>query len=73
MGIVLDQRFVLQVTHAEDGRARVELLDTSIPALDACDTEFEFAERLIRAAADGQDVFQVARASDYQWEHLDMS
>ena len=73
MGIVLDERFVLQMSHSKNGRARVELLDTSIPAFDACDTESEFAERLIRAAADGEDVFQIARASDYEWKHLDMA
>lgn len=73
MGIPLDERFVLQIAHRKQGRVRIELLDTSIPAFDACDAEFEFAESLIRAAAEGQDVFQIARTSSYEWEHLDMA
>lgn len=73
MGIALDERFVLQLAHKKHGRVRVELLDTSIPAFDACDVDFEFAEGLIRAAAEGRDVFQIARASSYAWERLDMA
>ena len=73
MGVALDERFVLQMAHRKQGRVRVELLDTSIPAFDACDAEFEFAEGLIRAAANGQDVFRIARQGIYDWEHLDMA
>ena len=73
MGIPLDERFVIQMAHRKHGRVRIELLDTSIPAFDACDAEFEFAESLIRAAAVGQDVFQIAHASSNEWEHLDMA
>jgi hypothetical protein len=73
MGISLDERYVLQMAHKKHGKVRVELLDTSIPAFDSCYTEFEFAESLIRAAAEGQDVFRIARASNYEWEHLDMA
>ena len=73
MGISLGERFVLQLAHRKHGRVRIELLDTSIPAFDACDVELEFAERLIRAAAEGHDVFQIASAGHYEWEHLDMA
>ena len=73
MGIPLDGRFVLQMAYRKTGRVRIELLDTSIPAFDACKVELEFAESLIRAAAEGHDVFQIARASSYEWEHLDMA
>jgi hypothetical protein len=73
LGVALDERFVLQMAHRKHGSVRIELLDTSIPAFDACDAEFEFAERLIRAAAEGHDVFQIARASNYDWEHLNMA
>ena len=73
LGLVLDQRFVLQMAHRKHRRVRIELLDTSIPAFDACDTELQFAEGLIQAAAEGHDVFRIARASNYEWEHLDMA
>ncbi len=68
IGIKLDEPFVLQLLHRKGGMVRVELLDHSIPAFDACDVEFEFAESLIRAAAEGRDVFQSARTSGYEWE-----
>lgn len=73
MGVILGDRFVLQMMKEKNGKIRVELLDTSVPAFDAGDIECEFAEDLIRAAAEGKDVFQIARASNYEWEHLDMS
>jgi hypothetical protein len=73
LGVALDERFVLQLAHKKHGRVRVELLDTSIPAFDAYDVDFEFAESLIQVAAEGRDVFQIARASTYVWEHLDMA
>jgi len=73
MGIAIDERFILQLAHRKHGKVRIELLDTSIPAFDACDVELEFAESLIRAAAEGHDVFQIARAGHYEWEHLDMA
>lgn len=73
LGIALNERFVLQLLPKKRERVRIELLDTSIPALDACEAPPEFAETLIRAAAEGRDVFQIARASEYEWEHLDMA
>jgi len=72
MGINLDDRFVVQFAHQKRGGVRVELLDTSRPAIDACIADSEFAESLILAAAAGQDVFQIARASNNEWEHTDM-
>jgi len=71
LGIALDERFVLQFAPQKRGGVRVELLDTSGPAFDACLADPKFAESLIRAAAEGQDVFQIARASGYEWEHTD--
>lgn len=73
MGIELDERFCLQLAHTKHDKVRVELLDASIPAYDACDMEFEFVERLIKLAADGQDVFQIARATNDNWEHWDLA
>lgn len=72
MGINLDERFVVQFACEEQGGVRVELLDTSRPAIDACVADAQFVERLIRTAAGGHDVFRIARASEYEWEHTDM-
>src|SRR5438128_2290139 len=73
MGINLDERFVVQFAPQKRGGIRIELLDTSRPAFDACVADTEFAESLIRAAAEGQDVFQIARASKYEWDLTDMA
>ena len=73
MGINLDERFVVQFAPQKRGGVRVELLDTSRPAFDACVADTQFAESLIRAIAEGHDVFQLARASNYEWEHTDMA
>ena len=72
MGVILDPQFTVQFAPQKQGGIRVELLDTSHPAFDACVADAAFAERLIRAAADGHDVFQIARASTYAWEHTDL-
>jgi hypothetical protein len=72
LGLVLDDRFTLQLLPNQNG-ARVELLDRSIPAFDSCDADMSFAENLLRVAADGQDVFAVARASSYLWTHTSLS
>ncbi|MEW6307202.1 MAG: hypothetical protein AB1705_27430 [Verrucomicrobiota bacterium] len=72
MGIHLDERFVVQFAPKKHSRIRVELLDTARPAFDACVTDAEFAEELIQAAAEGRDVFQIARTSKHEWEHTDM-
>jgi hypothetical protein len=61
------------MAHKKHGRVRIELLDTSIAAFDACNEGLEFAEGLIRATAEGQDVLQIARAGHYEWEHCDMA
>ena len=71
MGIILDPQFTVQFAPQKQG-IRVELLDTSRPAFDACVADAAFAESLIRAAAAGHDVFQIARASTYEWEHTDL-
>jgi len=52
---------------------RVELLDSSIPAFDACLADSAFAEGLLRTEAEGQDVFAIARVSSYQWEHTSLA
>ena len=72
LGVVLDDRYQLQLLRERIGM-RVELLDCSIPAFDECLADSPFAESLLRAAADGQDVFAVARASSYQWEHISLA
>ncbi len=72
MGINLDEQYVLQFAPQGSGRTRVELLDTSGPELVGCTAAADFAEGLIRAAAEGGDVFQIARDSAYEWEHSDL-
>jgi hypothetical protein len=73
MGVDLTPPFCLQLLSCRGNVVRIELLDTSRPALDACDVSADFAERLLHAAFDRRDVFQVARQSEYVWEHLDMA
>ncbi len=73
MGVNLDERFAVQFAPQSREGVRVELLDTSHTAIDACVADSHFAESLIRAAAAGQDVFQMARGSKYEWEHTDMA
>ena len=72
LGVVLDDRYHLQLLRERNG-VRVELLDSSIPAFDSCLADLPFAESLLRAAAHAQDVFAVARASSYQWEHTSLA
>ena len=72
MGINLDERYVVQLAPQGPGRTRVELLDTSGPELIACTADAGFAEELIRAAAEGRDVFQIARSSPHEWEYSDL-
>jgi hypothetical protein len=72
LGVAFDERYCLQLLPSRKGM-RVELLDSSIPAFDACLADAAFAESLLRAAADGQDVFAVAKASSYQWERTSLA
>jgi hypothetical protein len=70
LGIVLKEPFVLQLLAGSKG-VRIELLNSSIPAVDVVNhAKPDDAERLIRAAADGQDVLQIARQTISGWEHL---
>ena len=71
LGIILDSQFTIQFMPEKQG-VQIELLDTSRPACDVCVADEAFAESLIRAAAQGQDVFQIARASTHKWEHTDL-
>ena len=71
MGIPLTGPFVLQLLRNRNG-VRVEVLDSSQPAVDSCEADIAFAERLIEAASKGQDVFQIARQTIAEWEHLDL-
>ena len=73
LGVVLDERFILHILADRTGGARIELLDTSIPAFDLSVTEKSFAENLLRAAAEGRDVFALARNSSYKWEQTDLA
>jgi hypothetical protein len=72
MGIILDPQLTVQFAPQEQGGIRVELLDTLRLAFDACVADAAFAESLIRTVAVGQDVFLIARASTYEWEHTDL-
>lgn len=72
VGIALTERHVLQLLVDKRGDVRIELLDTAIPALDACLADRAFAESLLRAAAEGHDVFQIARDGGHNWDHLDL-
>src|SRR3954447_14910959 len=69
MGIQLDERSVLQLLSSKRA-TRIELLDSSVPAIDACYSDCRFAEQLIEAAANDEDVFQIARQRISQWDHL---
>jgi hypothetical protein len=73
MGIELDDRFVLMLKPKKRSACEIELLDTSIPAFDLGTSDLSIAEALIRAAAEGRDVFQIARAEIQDWEHWDLS
>jgi hypothetical protein len=73
LGIILKEPFVLQMMRKKKG-IRIELLDSSIPAFDSCEGAGSvFAEQLIIAAGNGDDVFQIAREKVPAWEHLNMS
>ena len=69
MGILLNGPFVLQLLPRRNG-VRIELLDSSQPCIDTCDADSTLAERLIAAASRAEDVFQIARQSVSEWEHL---
>lgn len=69
LGISLTENFVLQLLSTKKG-VRIELLDTSIPAVDWCEADQAFAEKLIEVALLGQDVFQVARQLRDDWSYL---
>lgn len=73
LSVELDARFVVQFLTRKSGAVEVELLDRSIPAFDSCSADAAFAESLIHAAVAEQDVFQLARSSDYKWKHTDLS
>ncbi len=73
MGIELADRFVLMLKPKKRSACELELLDTSIPAFDLGTSDLPFAEALIHAAAEGLDVFQIARAEIQDWEHWDLS
>lgn len=71
--IPLNKRQTVQFVPLEQGGTRVELLDHPRGRIAACDADADFAERLIRAAAEpGTDVFEVAWDSKYQWERSDI-
>ena len=67
LGVVLDEQRCLQLLPQKSG-CRIELLDSSIPAFDACAADFQFAENLIQAVALGEDCFQLARSANYRSE-----
>jgi hypothetical protein len=73
LGIILKEPFVLQILKGKKG-SRIELLDSSIPATDFCEGAGDsLTEELIIAAADSQDVFQIARQKISAWENLNMA
>lgn len=73
LGINLKEPFVLQLLCRKKG-IDIELLDSSIPAIDYCeDKESVLAEQLIIAAGNGDDVFKIARQKVPAWKHLKMS
>jgi hypothetical protein len=71
MGIPLQSPFVLQLLPTKKG-VRIELLDSSRPAVDACDADRDFAEGLLKAASEGLDVCQFARRAVSEWDHTDL-
>ena len=72
MGIVLDERYCLQLYPRKGGEADVEILDTSIPSFDRCRADPAFAEELIRAAFENRDVHRLARSAHHSWEHVNL-
>jgi ATP-dependent RNA circularization protein (DNA/RNA ligase family) len=73
LGIILKEPFVLQILKKQTSN-RIELLDSSVPAADFYEEADDFlVEELIIAAADGRDVFQVARQKISVWENLKMA
>jgi len=72
LGINLDPPHILQFLPQRRGGIRIELLDTSHPSLDFCVLTAAFAESLIHAAANGEDVFLLARSTTVVWTHLDL-
>ena len=72
LGVVLTEPFSLQLL-PQKGRVRIELLDSSLPAIDSSEADNATAEQLIRAAAKGQDVFQFARQLIADWECLKLN
>ena len=71
LGVQLDERYVVQLLTDKRGTL-IELLDTALPAFERCCVDSEFAESLIRAATEGRDVFEIARAGHHEWEHWDL-
>jgi hypothetical protein len=71
MGIPLQESFVLQLLPTKKG-VRIELLDSSRPAVDTCEADRAFAERLIEAASEGLDVCQIARQAVAEWDHTNL-
>lgn len=73
LGINLKESFVLQMLPGKKG-IRIELLDSSIPAIDYFEgTEEALSEELIIAAGNGDDVFKIARQKLLAWKHLNLS
>lgn len=71
MGIPIQSPFVLQLLPSKKG-VRIELLDSSRPAVDSCEADNDLAERLIEAASQGLDVCQIARQAVSEWDHTDL-
>jgi hypothetical protein len=73
VSIILSQRQSLQIVAMTCGRMWIELLDKAERAYDFAVGNHAVAEELIRAAASGEDVFQLARMKLGEWNHGDLS
>jgi hypothetical protein len=68
LGVILDTQFVLQLLPNKNG-VRIELLDSSKPSIDSCETDIDTAEEFIKAA-NNMNVLSFARQTIPSWRHL---
>lgn len=71
LGIPLQKPLVLQLLPSRNS-VRIELLDTSKPAVESCEVNKDVAEQLIKAASKGLDVSQIAHGVVGEWDHMDL-
>jgi hypothetical protein len=72
IGIILDGPFVLHLSARRKG-IEIELLDSSALVAEYCEgADNSLAEDLIKAAGNGDNIFQIARQRMSGWKQLKM-